>query len=241
MISASRGIVFHQLKYSETSIIAKIFTEKFGMQSYIIKGARRKKSKTSAGMFQHLSLVELTANHKEKSNIHFLQDVRLTYQYSTIPYDIYKSSILLLINEILYRSVKEEETNAELFDFIYNALQWLDLRESGFANFHLVFLLQLSKYLGFFPKGIYSETNHVFNMNSGCFEKIIPNHPNYFNEKAAYQFSLLAQVSFENMLDVALNNTSRNNLLNNIIEYYQLHIPNLGTPKSLKILKEVLS
>ncbi|MBU1014240.1 MAG: DNA repair protein RecO [Bacteroidetes bacterium] len=241
MISSSRGIVFHQLKYSETSIIAKIFTEKFGLQSYIIKGARRKKSKISPVVFQHLSLVELTANHKEKSNIHFLQDVRLTYQYSSIPYDIHKSSILLLINEILYRSIKEEEVNTELFDFISNSLQWLDLRASGFANFHLVFLLQLSKYLGFFPKGLYSDTYNIFNMNSGCFESVIPNHPNYFNEKAAYQFSLLVQVSFENMLDVPLNSTARNNLLNNIIEYYQLHVPNLGTPKSLKVLKEVLS
>ena len=241
MISTTKGIVFHQLKYSETSIIAKIYTEKFGLQSYIIKGARRKKSKTAPGLLQHLSLVELTANHKEKNNIHHLSEIRLVYHFTSIPFNIHKSSILLLINEILYRSIKEEEANAELFDFIYNALQWLDLRESGFANFHLVFLLQLSKYLGFFPKGIYTESSTYFNMESGCFEMQKPFHENYFKKNIASQFSQLSQVSFENMLEVSLNNTSRNNLLNNIIEYYQLHIPNLGTPKSLKILKEVLS
>ncbi len=241
MISSSRGIVFHQLKYSETSIIAKIYTEKFGIQSYIIKGARRKKSKATAGNLQHLSLVELTANHKEKSNIHHLNEIRPAYQYSSIPYDIRKSSILLLLNEVLYRSIKEEESNPELFDFIFNSLQWLDLRESGFANFHLVFLLKLSKYLGFFPKGNYSEFSTYFNIESGCFEMQKPMHENYFKEKIASQFSQLSQISFENMLELSLNNTSRNNILANIIDYYQIHVPNLGTPKTLKILKEVLS
>lgn len=241
MISTSRGIVFHQLKYSETSVIAHIYTEKFGIQSYIIKGARRKKSKTTAGNLQHLSLVEITANHKEKSNIHHLQEIRPAYQYASIPYDIRKSSILLLLNEILHRSIKEEEANTELFDFIFNALQWLDLRESGFANFHLIFLLKLSKYLGFFPKGIYSETSTYFNMESGCFEMQRPFHDNYFKLKIAEQFSQLSQLSFENMLDLSMNSNIRNNLLYHIINYYQLHVPNLGTPKSLKILKEVLS
>ena len=241
MISSTKGIVFHQLKYSETSIIAKIYTEEFGLQSYIVKGARRKKSKNTAAVLQHLSLVELTANHKEKSDIHYLQEIRPIYQYSSIPYDILKSSILLLINELLYRSIREEEANVDLFEFIFNSLQWFDLRENTFANFHLVFLLQLSKYLGFFPKGIYSKHTYLFNLESGNFESIIPSHPNYLMDKMATQFSQLVQVSFENMAEVKLNNVSRNHLLESLIQYYQLHLPNLGTPKSLKVLKEVLS
>jgi DNA repair protein RecO (recombination protein O) len=116
----------------------------------------------------------------------------------------------------------------------------LDLRESGFANFHLVFLLKLSKYLGVFPKGNYSETSTYFNMESGCFEMQKPFHENYFKQNVADQFSQLAQVSFENMLELGLSSVSRNNILGNIIDYYKLHVPNLGTPKSLKVLKEVL-
>ncbi len=241
MISSTRGIVFHQLKYSETSIIAHIYTEEFGLQSYIIKGARRKKSKNTSAILQHLSLVELTANHKEKSNIHYLQEVRPVYQYSSIPYDILKSSILLFVNEVLYRSIKEEEANSDLFEFIFNSLQWLDLRENSFANFHLVFLIQLSKYLGFFPKGKQNENKYLFNLESGNFESIIPSHPNYITDQIANLFSQLVHVSFENMAEVKLNNISRNKLLEYLIQYYQLHLPNLGTPKSLKVLKEVLS
>jgi len=241
MISTSRGIVFHQIKYSETSIIAKIYTEKFGIQSYMIKGARRKKSKATAGNLQHLSLVEVTANHKEKSNIHHLNEIRPFYQYTSIPFEINKSSILLFLNEILYRSIREEETNPELFDFLVNSLQWLDLSLEGYANFHLVFLLQFSRYLGFFPKGNYSDHNYLFDLEGGSFGPKIPIHPNYIKEKTAKQFDDLLKASFENMVNIKLNNSSRNTILETIVQYYQLHVPDLGQLKSLKVLREVFS
>ena len=241
MVSSTRGIVFHQLKYSETSIIAKIYTEEFGLQSYIVKGVHRKKSKNSSAVLQHLSLVELTANHKNKNNMHHVREIRASYVFQSIPYDILKSSVLLLINELLYRSIQEEEANPELFEFIYNSLQWFDLSESGFANFHLVFLIQLTKYLGFFPKGERSENTHLFNLESGNFESALPMHLNYLSDRSAQQFSDLVKLSFENMSEQKLNNVSRNLALEDLIKYYQLHLPNLGNPKSLKILKEVLS
>lgn len=241
MISTTKGIVFHQLKYSETSLILKIYTKEFGLQSYMAKGARSKKSKISPSILQHLSLVELLANHKEKSSLNFLKEIWSDYQYSSIPFNIYKSSILIFINELLYRSIREEEKNLELFNFLYSALEWLDLSESGFSNFHLVFAIQLSRYLGFYPQNNYSKQYSHFDLQEGVFTNILPMHSNFLDDKVAKQFSQLIETSYEKMTEIALNTNSRNVLLERIIEYYQLHLPNFGKIKSLEILRTVLS
>lgn len=241
MISTTKGIVFHQLKYSETSLILKIYTKEFGLQSYMAKGVRSKKSKISPSILQHLSLVELLANHKEKSSLNFLKEIWSDYQYSSIPFNIYKSSILIFINELLYRSIREEEKNLELFNFLYSALEWLDLSESGFSNFHLVFAIQLSRYLGFYPQNNYSKQYSHFDLQEGVFTNILPIHSNFLDDKVAKQFSQLIETSYEKMTEIALNTNSRNVLLERIIEYYQLHLPNFGKIKSLEILRTVLS
>ncbi|MCP4551017.1 MAG: DNA repair protein RecO [Bacteroidetes bacterium] len=241
MISTTKGIVFHQIKYSETSLILKIYTENFGLQSYIAKGARSKKSKISPSVLQHLSLIELVANHKEKNSLSFLKEIRSDYQYSSIPYNVYKSSILIFVNELVYRSIREEEKNQELFNFLTSAIQWLDLSESRFSNFHLVFAIQLSRYLGFYPKNNHSKLNCHFNLQEGIFTNILPRHENYLDDAVAKQFSQLIEASYEKMSLVALNNNSRNVLLERIIEYYQLHLPNFGKIKSLEVLRTVLS
>lgn len=240
MIAKTKGIVFHQLKYSETSLIVKIYTREFGLQSYLIKGARSKKSKIGPALLQHLSLLEMVVSHKEKGSLQYIREIRSAHQYSSLPFDIVKSSITLFINEMLMKSIREEEANPALFDYIFQSMQWLDLATSGFVNFHLVFALQLTRYLGFYPHGIYSARTPYFDLEEGCFENKRPLHPNYIQAQDTEKFSLLMEYSFENTKALKLNHDNRNKFLDQLIHYYQLHLPNFGELKSLDVLRTVL-
>lgn len=241
MIAKTQGIVFHQIKYSESSLIVKIYTREFGIQSYLVKGVRSKKSKISPALLQHLSLLEIVVSHKEKSNLHYIREIRSAHQYVSIPYDMIKSSIILFVNELLIKAIQEEESNPSLFDFLFQSMQWLDLATEKYVNFHLIFSIQLSRYLGFYPRGIYSPATPYFDLEEGCFENRRPIHHNYLQGKEANKLSLLTDYSLDSIKELKLNNEDRNKLLDQIVQYYSLHLPNFGELKSLDVLRTVLS
>ncbi|PIZ05346.1 MAG: DNA repair protein RecO, partial [Flavobacteriales bacterium CG_4_10_14_0_8_um_filter_32_5] len=127
MLHTTKGIVIHQFKYGEKSVIAKIYTEKFGLQSYIINGVRSKKSTNKFAYLQPLSLVEINAYHKENKGLQHLKSIKLDIPFQYIPFDVYKGSIAFFVAEVIYKTIKEEEANSELFDFLYNSVQVLDV------------------------------------------------------------------------------------------------------------------
>src|SRR6185369_6803150 len=161
MLHKTRGIVFHVTDYSESSVIAKIYTELFGLQSYLINGVRKKNPKVKPASLQPLALVDLVVYHKERSGLKRLADARNNPVLKSIPFDIRKSSVVLFMNEVLYKCVKEEEANQSLFDFIFNSIHLPELRSNPGSDFHLLFLLQLTKYLGFYPHENFSSSTPV--------------------------------------------------------------------------------
>lgn len=229
------------MKYSESSVIVKIYTELLGLQSYILKGVRKKKSKIKSNLLQPLTLIEMEFYHKEKSEINFIKEIRNTYHFKSLPFEIYKSSIALFITEILYKSIREEEPNKNLFDFIFNSVIFLDTSEEKISNFHLIFLIQLSKYLGFFPNGKYSEKYKYFDMQEGNFQEVLPKHFNYLDKKTSKYFHELSSLNYENMNSTNISNKIRKELLEKIILYFQIHLPGIKEINSNQILSEVLS
>lgn len=241
MLHNTPGIVLHQVKYSESSVIAKIYTESFGLQSYMVRGIRNKKSKIKSALLQHLTLVDLVVYHKTKNNIQNIKELKIAYPFSSIPYDIHKSSIAVFLNEILYHVIKEEEANADLFKFLFNAIQFLDLKNSHFASFHYFFLIQLAKFLGFYPQLNYSKTNNNFHLEEGLFTDqtgpenlyIIPPFSEYISE--------LASLSFEEMNSLDIKSIHKNQLLEILLNYYRIHLPISLNIKSHQILQVVLN
>jgi DNA repair protein RecO (recombination protein O) len=240
MLHSTRGIVFHQIKYSETSVIAKIYTEQFGLQSYLIRGIRGKKAKIKPGLLQHLSLLEMEVNNKETKSLQHIKELKSAYSFASIPYDMIKSSILVFLNEVFVKAVKEEEANPELFNFLFNGIQVLDMTEELNSSFHLHFLIQLTRYLGFFPKNNFSEMNNVFDLTEGEFCKITDLSEYFASLPFSGYIAELQNAQFEMNVNFSYPSTHRNELLEVIIRYYQLHIPGFGELKSHKVLKEVL-
>jgi len=238
MLHHTRGIVFHQVKYSETSLIVKIYTEQFGLQSYIIRGIRSKKNLIKPALLQAMTPVEMVVYHKEKKDIQHLKEIRMAFPFKSIPFDIRKSSVIIFLNEVLYSVIREQESNPDLFGYLYHSISSLDATEKGISNFHLHFLINLTKYLGFFPKGNYSAENSVFDMQEGVFvpEKITTNMliPKPYSE----YFSRLIVPGDE---PFSINPSHRPILLEYLIRYYRVHIPGIKEIKSYPILKSVLN
>ena len=181
MLHSTKGIVFHSLKYSETSVIVKIYTEIFGIQSYLLKGIRNSKSKIKPGLFQSMTLLDLVVYHKEKQSLQSVKEVHLAHPFKTIPFDIRKSSVTLFINELVYKSIREEESNPGLFEFLWNTCLELDETEESVNCFHLHFAMQLMHHLGIFPQNNHSGQCQVFNMREGLFQSSIPGHQHYLD------------------------------------------------------------
>ena len=241
MLSKTNGIVLHHINYTESSVIAKIYTEQHGLQSYLIRGMRSSKSKTKISLLQHLSLVEVVAYHKKNSHgIKNIKEIKSNYIFQTLPYDIRKSTISLFINEIIYKSIQEEEANPALFNFLYHTIQILDIATENINDFHLMFMIQFTKYLGFFPQNNYSESNNIFNIQEGTFQTTRPLHNDYILSPLSYFIHMLMNTSFENIADTKLTRTQRRELLDKLIIYFRLHLTSLTKINSHLILQEVL-
>jgi DNA repair protein RecO (recombination protein O) len=241
MLFTTKGIVLHHFKYSEKSVIAKIYTEKFGIQSYILNGVRSAKSKNKAVYLQPLSLVEINANHKEKKGLQQVKNIQLAYAYTSIPFEIAKTSIAFFIAEILYKSIKEEEANIPLFEFLFNTLQILDLQESNCANFHIIFMAQLSYFLGISPQNKNIESSTIyFDLQEGMFLSVKPPHQAHIAPPLSNLLITILNANY-NSNNLLLSYTDRKKLLAVFLDYYGLHLSNFENLKSLSVLEEVLS
>ncbi len=240
MYYSTRGIFLRKVKYSETSVIAGIYTEEFGLQSYIIKNARSKRSKISPGLLQPLVLLDMVVSHREKANLNYIKEMRNGCLADSLLTDIRKSAVILFLDELLIKTLQEENKNTELFNFIFESVRLLDSMEGNISIFHLVFALKLTKYLGFYPQGSYSSANNSFDMEEGSFT-IDPGieKSTYLRGDVCEQFALLMALSYEKVGNHRIKPATKSALLEKILLFYSLHIPTAVNFKSHNVLHEV--
>ncbi len=239
MLHKTRGIVFKTTDYSESSVIVQVFTEKFGLQSYLINGVKKPRAKISRNMLQPLHLLEMVVYHKPNGNIQRVTELRNVPVLKEIPYSLVKSSLVIFLNEVIYKAIRQQETDETLFNFIFHSVEWLDHQEGGLANFHLLFLVHLSRYLGFHPEKNETETSY-FDLKDGLFVSKRPEHNLYLAPPYTQYFNLLIGRNFEDLPEIRLPNDIRRFLLDRLLEYYALHIDGFGQIRSHEVLEEVL-
>jgi DNA repair protein RecO (recombination protein O) len=241
MLHKTKGIVLRTTDYAENSVIAKIFTQKFGLQSYLINGVKKPKAKIRLNMLQPLHILDLVVYHKPNGTIQRISDARSEPILQTIPYDIVKSSLVLFINEVIYKSLKQEHEEPIMFEFIAKSIELLDQTESGVANFHLIFLMKLTRFLGFYPDMSNADTSAFFDLKNGVFTNQQPLHLSFIDSHQLANWLEILRNSMDDFLAIKLSSASRKYLLQKVIAYYALHIESFGEVKSLAILEEVLS
>ncbi len=238
MLVNTKAIVLTSLKYGEADLIVKCFTEE-GIRTYLLKRILKSKSKkVNIAYFQPLTQLKLTAVHNSKGNLNSIREARISNLYQSISINILKQSIALFLAEVLSYALYEEEKNPKLFEYIETALIWLDSHAST-ANFHILFLMNLTKYLGFYPEVNKKET-YYFNLSEGFFTKNKPLHHALAGEKLIL-FKSIIGINFDINERLDLNARSRSIVLDIILEYYELHVPGFKKPKSLDVLKEVFN
>ena len=220
-------------------MIIYAYTRAYGFQTLITQGVRNKKSAGNSNIFQPLFLLEMDFYYHSNQEIHRLKEARIHTAYQSIPFDVYKSSMVLFLAEILYKCLKTQETAPELYDFISHSMQILDQLNESISNFHLVFLTKLSRHLGFYPNRSDAIGMTCFDLRDGVFRKGYPNHPHYIPEKYSQIFLNLLDIEFNSMDQLPLSQIDRNVLIEYILEFYQFHQDNLKTVKSYKILKNL--
>lgn len=241
MICKTDGIVIHTLKYGETSIIARIFTSEMGMQSYLVRGVRKSRSTNKQLLFQPLTLVSMVAYHKDSDGLRNIKEIGFLKTFQSIPYDIRKTSLAIFLAEILSHSLKNQEANNKLFDFIRDALLYLDQAKGQIANFHLVFLLQLSRFLGFQPRDNHDKHNRYFNLQEGVYQHIIDNAETCLDKSLSSTFSKLSATALTDLESLSVPKTQRKELLNRTIDYYRYHLAGMPALKSHTVLEAVFA
>lgn len=237
MVVTTNAIVISALKYSEADLIVKCFTQKSGLKTYILRGIlKSRKGKFKPSMFQPLTQLELVAKHKDKGTMEYLQDARILQHYSSLHTNIIKSTLVLFLSEVLRSAIQEEEQNEQLYHYLENTFNWLDLHDN-IANFHLLFLLNLTRYLGFFPDEV-KENRKYFNLLDGVFQDINTN-PYCIEGTNMELLKKLIDTKFDELEKIQLSRNGRSNFLNMMLSYYQLHIESFKKPKSLGVLNEI--
>ncbi len=240
MLQKTTGIVLHVLKYNDSSNIVEIYTRETGRASFLVKVPRTRKSPVKAVLFQPLALVEFEAEVKPKSSLSLVKEAKSLHPFSSIPYDPYKSSIALFLAEFLYRAVREEVENRPLFAYLEHSILWLDECRSGYANFHLVFLMRLSRFLGLYPNLDDYHPGDYFDLLNSCFTSSRPKlHSAYVGSEEASRISGLMRMNYETMHLFGMNRTERGRCLHILNEYYRMHLPDFPVLKSLEVLHEL--
>ncbi len=239
MLAATEGIVLHWIKYGESSVIATLFTREFGRQSFMLNASRSRKSANKAGLLQPLFLLDLEVYEKQSRDMQRIKSLKSLQAYQNIPFDIAKSTQVIFLAEVLYKTIHEQESYTELFDFMKSALLYFDLMENGWQNFHLYFLFRLTEYFGFMPNTEKNTFESWFDLKKGAVVANEPSHPFFANKELTEKLIRLSQLKINELDQFRIRRSEREVLLSILIDYYQLHFENLGELKSMKVLREV--
>ena len=239
MIAKTNAIVLSKLKYGENDLIIKCYTKQFGVVSFLQKGIlKSKKGKVKKAYFQLLTQLQLEITYQDNRSLQYIKEVKPHVIYTTLHNNIYKSTIVMFLAEVLATSLQEEEKNESLYQYLETTLQWLDMQENC-ANFHLLFLLKLTKHLGFYPEQNTNNTS-FFNLKDGKFEE----KPTDLYSISGKNLTLLKQLLgtiFDDLSAIKINATQRQVFLTMLLLYFDLHLGSFKKPKSLEIFNQVFN
>ena len=237
MLTKTQAIVLHSIKYGEARLIVDMFTRTFGRQSFIVSIPKTSKGKVKKQFFQPLTLLEIESDVRPKLQLQKLNDVRLAVPFASIPFESDKLSISLFVAEFLYYALRSEQRNELLYDYLENSIQWLDGQQAHYANFHLVFLLRLTRFLGFYPNLDDYQEGDYFDLRESVFMNNPPIHRDFLYPEEARKVQLMMRMDFPTMHLFRMSHEERNRLLEVSIKYYRLHLPDFPEMKSIEVLR----
>ena len=235
----ARGVVLHTLKYGDSSMVVYLLTDVGGRRSYMVQGVRSTRGRGSKlALFQPMFAVEFEGLESPRRQMDSFREIRSGAVLRSVPFDVRKSTIALFMAEVLYRLVRESEPNGPLFDFVWGSVGALDAMEEGVANFHLWFLANLSRFLGFYPGNAYT-AGAFFDIREGLYTKTPPPHAGYMIGEHARTLDDFIRCDVRCLGEIGLNRRQRVGFLDALLVYYGYHLDAIRAVQSVKILQEV--
>ncbi|XMO87753.1 DNA repair protein RecO [Algibacter sp. AS12] len=239
MLITTNAIVLSKLKFKDNDLIVKCYTQDIGVVSFLLRGVlKSKKGNSKVAYFQLLSQIEIVFTHKNTRSLQSIKETKLNHMYSSLHTHVLKSSIVMFLSEVLSNVLQEEEENEVLYSYLEYSLLWLD-SQADYSNFHLLFLLKLSKYLGFYPDTT-SIDAHYFNLYEGKFE-LKPSNKYAISGENLVLLKQLLGIKFDALTSVKINAKQRQSFLSMILLYFELHLGTFKTPKSLAVFNQVFN
>ena len=237
MLTKTQAIVLHAIKYGETRLIVDMVTKVFGRQAFIVSIPKTPKGKVKKQFFQPLTILEIETDIRPRQQLQKLHDVRLAAPFASIPFEPDKLAISLFVAEFLYYALRSEQRNELLYDYLEYSIVWLDGQQSSFANFHLVFLLRLTRFLGFYPNLDDYKDGDYFDLRESVFMPVPPVHRDFLHPEEAQKVQLMMRMDFPTMHLFRMSHQERNRLLEVSLKYYRLHLPDFPEMKSIEVLQ----
>ena len=237
----TRAIVLQTIKYGDSQLIVDLFTEKLGRMSFVVRIPKSSKSKGRRQFFQPLMILNLEFDYRLKANLQKMKDVSISVPFIDIPYSPYKLSISMFLAELLVHATKGEQKGEPLFSFLMESILWLDQAQKGFSNFHIVFMIRLSAFLGFFPNIEDGCKGDYFDLVDGCFVAMVPTHSRYLGADDSLKMLNLLRLNYQTMHLYAMSRIERNRCIEVLLLYYRIHVPGFPELKSFSVLKELFA
>lgn len=237
----SHGIVLHALRYGDSQLIVDVFTERAGTVSFLLRQSRQGKAGVKASMWQPLSLVEVVWESRLKASLQKPRELVLWQPWHNLPFHPVKAAMSLYLGEFLHHALRHEQENVSLFHYLVNALSWFDETETAYVNFHIVFLLHMTRFLGFMPSVENWEKGAYFDLQAATFTPTRPFHPHFLEPEEAALVPKFLRMDIRSMRAVGLNGAIRRRVLEIVSIFYRLHVPEFPELKSLDVLTEVFA
>lgn len=241
MQEKTRCIVLRTVKYGDRSLIIDLLTREYGRVSVIWRVPKLGKGGVRRQYFQSLSILEVNYDRRSATSLPQLKEARIAEPYVTLHYDNVKLCVSFFIAEFLCLATRSEQYNPYLYDFVENSLVWYDASSVASANFHLMFMIRVSKFLGFYPNVDDYADGDFFDLRAGLFTHYPPTHKDFLGSEEARNIRNLMRMSASNMHLFRFSRVQRNNVIEVLLRFYTLHIPDFHALKSWDVLREVFS
>lgn len=239
MIVKTRAVVLRSVRYGDAQLIVDTFTEELGRIAFLVRLPRSPKAKVKRQYFQPMTILDVEFDYRQKSKLQHLREVGIGIPFSDIPFSPYKLSITLFLAEFLCYSTRNEQTHLALFSFLVKSMEWLDIARDDYANFHVVFMIRLSLFLGFSPNMESSVAGDFFDLEEGRFVATVPVHNHYLGKEDSILMRKLVRLSYSTMSLYSMSRVERNRCVTVILEYYRLHVPDFPEMKTLSVLQSL--
>jgi DNA repair protein RecO (recombination protein O) len=202
----------------------------------MVKGVRKSRKQNRSNLFQPLFILDFEVYHKDGRDIQLVKEVNRAIPLNSIPFDITKSTQAIFMAEVLYRVLKEEESNPVLASFLISTIQYLDTLEEASPDFHILFLFQLSRHLGFYPQNNFGEERVFFNLASGQFKTHLGDPEIFLDQEGSVLWNRYMHADLQSVKEEGFNGLQRKKILDDLLRFYKLHVAGMGEIRSLEVL-----